>query len=275
VTELHNRYHAGRSDDAKRRAQEKAEAELNEIKDPVAAPAIWQSFAGKVEHHYLLARTVDRLASPASTKMLAALAIYSDDEKARRWATNALLRRDPADFLEPLIGLFNTPLTHRVQQLDTPGVGRALVLLVGDEHVDYQYLYPPPEQPRLQGQTTGIYTAENPYTFLSREERQIAEEFNRIQERMAHDARAMQLEAAINEVKRVNERIRAMNARVVAVLRDATGALIGADREEWRRWLAQRQDRPYAPPVNRPRPTVAQIVPPLYTPDFIRMPAPC
>jgi hypothetical protein len=171
--------------------------------------------------------------------------------------------------VEPLVRLFNRPLKSRLEQ-----TGQGAVLLVEDEHVDYQLLFPPAERPQLQGVRKGIYTPENPYVYMTKAERQMAQQINQNEARIAKEARKQQIQQAREQVKQLNERIREVNGRVLSVLRETTGESIAADREEWRRWLARRLDRPYRPPPSREKVLVAEIVPPLYAPAFIRMPAP-
>jgi hypothetical protein len=201
--------------------------------------------------------------------MLAALSVYSQDEKARRLATNALRTRDPNEFVEPLISVLNSHMKCRPEWIDIPGRGRAQVLFIEGERVDYQFLYPPPEGPGPP--RPNVYSLENPY--MNRQERQMAEEFNRAQAAMARAATDAQLKADIEEVKRLNQLVDVMNERAVGVLREATGKYLMADREQWKRWLAERRGYPYTPAKDPPKPTIAQVVPPLYSPTFISIPA--
>jgi hypothetical protein len=270
LTDLHKGFHVSRgSDSAKLNARNKAESEVDAIDDPMAVPAIWGVLSGKAEHHQLVARTLGRITSAAGTKMLAALSVYSQDEKARRLATNALRTRDPNEFVEPLISVLNSHMRWRPEWIDIPGRGRAQVLFIEGERVDYQFLYPSPEGPGPP--RPNVYSLENPY--MNRQERQMAEEFNRAQSAMARAATDAQLKADIEEVKRLNQLVDVMNERAVGVLREATGKYLMPDREQWKRWLAERRGYPYVPPQDAPKPTIAQVVPPLYSPTFISVPA--
>ncbi len=268
--DLHRRGFHPRTGSAtkKRQAREKAEAELVAIEDPTAVPAIWHVFAGTHNHDYLIARMLDRLKSPESTKMLAALSVYSPDEKAGRLATKALKTRDPTEFVEWLASVFESPIKWRPE--DTPE-GR--VLIIEGERADRWFLFPKPAEPGPPRPGIGIYDLDNPY--MTPEQRQVAAAMNQAQAAMARAATEAQFKAGIEAVQRLNQRIKALNERAVEVLREATGqAFMAPEREEWRRWLAKRQGYPYVPPTKTRKPTFAQVVPPLYSPTFIPIPTP-
>jgi hypothetical protein len=267
LTSIHKGFHVKGSDSARLKASNGAEAEVDKINDPMAVQAIWNVLSGKAEHHQLVARTLARLDSPASTKRLAALSVYSPDEKARRAAANALVTRDPADFVGPLTSLLNFPLNSRVGEIEIPGQGRARVLLVEGERINYQFLYPVSAGP--QSEMKGVYSLERPYM-----PRQVAEQFNKLQLEMAHAATEEQIKADQEVLRCLNERITLMSERALAVLRLATGRYEGPDREAWQRWLAQRNGYPYVPPKEIQKPTIAQIVPPAYSPTFVPVPIP-
>jgi hypothetical protein len=270
IGDLHKRFHARGPETTKAKARDKAEADLSAIDDPAAVPAFWATLAGNHAHHQLLGRLLSRFATPDATKMLAALAVYSQDEKARIAAKNSLVTREANDFIEPLISVFNEPMRFRPEWIDIPGQGRAQVLLIEGARVDYQFLYPTPDNPPPPG-PAGVYSIDQPY--MSREERQMAEAYNKAQAVTARRATEQQLKADIEEVKRLNQLVEVMNDRSATVLRAATGQYFGSDREAWRRWLAQRRGYPYLPPKQVPKPTIAQVVPPLYNPTFISVPA--
>jgi hypothetical protein len=271
VGDLHQKLHDRSADSVKRRA--KAEADLNAIDDPLAVRALWRFLSKKTEHHNLLARTLSRINSADSTEMLAALATYSEDEKARRLAAAALRGRDLDHFVESLIGVLASPMTHRVYPMEVPGQDPARVLHVAGAWVEYQLIYPAPAKPRPPGVAPGVYDAEHPYQFLSREERQLAAEYNQSQIRMARDATTKQIEADIETLKGHNLRIKELNGRAIAILRAVTGQYLEADREQWMRWLAERRGRRYVPPANAAKLTMAQVVTPLYEPTFIQVAA--
>lgn len=271
LKDLHERgFHARGSSLTRRRARDKADAELNAINDPAAVPAVWDVFAGTTEHHQVVAEILGRIVSPESTKGLVALSVYSEDEKARRQAINALLKRDSKEYAELLIGIFSRPMKYRPETINIPGQGRGQVLLVEGERVDYQFLYLSEQQPRPVN-NGGVFSRDHRY--MTPSERQRAREFNAAQAEMARAASKAQLQSDIAEVERLNHRVVAMNDRVAGVLTEVSGERIGPDREAWSRWLAARQGKTYSPPRTDQKPTIAQIVPPLFSPQFIPIPA--
>jgi hypothetical protein len=269
---LHKGLHAQGSATTKRQAREKAEAALEAIDDPMAVPAILYVFAGKHNHDHLMARMLARIQSADGTKILAYLSVFSPDEKARRLATNALRTRDPIEFVEPLISLFSSPMTCRRGSIDTDR-GRAQVLFIEGERADYRFVYPPPDRPGSPPGSKGVYTLDNPY--MTPEQRQRADAINQAQAATARAATEAQLKADIEAVNSLNQQIDDLKRRAVEALREATGkSFMPPDREEWRRWLAERQGYAYAPPLNTPKPIIAQVVPQAYSPTFIAIPAP-
>jgi hypothetical protein len=265
-----NGLHAQGRDSAERRAA--AEAKLDAITDPDAAPAAWSILAGKSDHHPLLVRLLGRIDTAESTRMLAAVALYSDDSDARLRATESLKGRDTKDFAEDMIELIRPALKYRRGRVNLPDVGRAEVLLVEDERVDYRFLYPPAERPQGPVNPRGIYTLDNPY--MNKQARAQAKAYNQAQMQMARESIAAQLNSDIAQVQILNQRIGELKERAVNALREVSGRNLPPNREAWRRWLAQREGTTYVPPTQEPKRSLAMIVPHLYTPDFIRIPAP-
>ena len=252
-----NRFHPRRgSESAKRQARDKGEAELAAIDDPNAARAIWDVFVGGADHHHLMSLTLGRIDCTESTKALAALSIYSPDEKARRLAAKALRTRDPKDFVEPLSSVFASLLKYRPEWIAIPGQGRVQVLFIEGERANYQFLYPSPEQNAFSGLGTGIYRHQNAY--MNVEQRRMAAAYNQALTSMARNTTKAQLDSDIKEVRRLNQRIDAMNNLAVGVLRGATGGSLPPEREAWRRWLAQHEGYAYVAPVAVPKPTIAR-----------------
>lgn len=272
LEDIHKKAFHGRGPAAARsRVREKAEAELRAINDPAAVPAIWSVFAGSDDHHKTLVESLERINSPESTKGLVAVSVYSADEKARQLAIKALGNRDVTEFADLLIGLFNAQMAYRQAVIDVPGEGRRSVLLLEGERADVQFLYPPQLQPPPDDNSK-VFTVDRPY--LTPAQRQRAREFNKAKAQMAKEMTEQQLQSDIEQVKRLNSRIVAVNQRSAEILRELSGERFGPNREAWKRWLAGRQGKTYTPPPeNMPKPTIAQIVPPLFTPQFVPVPA--
>jgi hypothetical protein len=271
LDDLHVRgLHARRGPDADTR-RAGAEKDLEAITDPEAVPALWRVFAGSDAHHLLLARVLGRIESPESSRMLAQLAVFSQDPKARLEAIRPLRTRDPGDFGAPLVNLISRKMNYRRDWLDT-GHGVTSVLLVETEKADYRFIYPPAEQAPGPSGPSGFYTPDNPY--FTAENRRRANELNRQQEALTRASIRGQIELDIAEVTHCNERIEETNTRAVNVLREVSGRPFGPIREEWGRWLAERLGRSYQPPEIVTRTTIEQVVPHWFQATFLPTPTP-
>jgi hypothetical protein len=262
--------HAQGADAKAKRAR--AEAELDAIDDPAAAPAIWRSFTGMHAHHLLAAQMLARIDSAETSRMLTFLSVFSDDQKARFTAKNALRTRALSDYGEPLISVIRAPLAHRRDSMDIPGAGRAAVLLVESERACYQFIYPPASRPQATAGPANVYGPGKPY--LTPAERAQARMIN---QQLAQEARAsiaFQIQAVIEQVELQNAQIKEQTDRTLGILREISGTSYGPDREEWRRWLAGRLDTSYAPLPKVQKQVISQVVPHLYEPAFLDVPAP-
>ncbi len=248
------------------RSQAEAVARVEAVRDPRAVPALWRVFAGHHSHHGLVVAVLSRIESPQSSRMLAALAVYSLDAKARAAATRALAGRNPAEFREKLVGLMNAPLRSQVREVPDP-TGRPMrVLFIEDETANYQFLYPAPATPAAfcgvgTGYLPGISTPA------------MARQFNQQQAQIAKALSDQQVESDLAAVATLNQQINELNGRVAQVLNSTCGAHFGPDPESWRRWLAETQGTTYQPPGSRAKPTLAQVVAPLFSPNFLPVPA--
>jgi hypothetical protein len=262
--------HARGADAGAKRAR--AQAALETIDDPAAAPAIWRSFAGMHAHHLLAAQMLARIDSAESSKMLTFLSVFSDDEKARFTAKNALRMRELRDYGEPLVSAIGVPLNYRRGSMNIPGEGRAEVLLVASERADYQFVYPPPGRPQAPAGSANVYVPGQPY--LTRQQRAQAQIINQQLAQEASAVIAAQIQSDIEQVQRQNAQIKEVTDRAVGVLREISGMSYGPDREQWRRWLSERLSTPYAPLPQVQKQFISQVVPHLYEPAFINVPAP-
>jgi hypothetical protein len=141
------------------------------------------------------------------------------------------------------------------------------VLFIEDEKANYEFLYPAPATPDAfcgmgTGYLPGISTPA------------MARQFNQEQAQMAKESSDRQVESDLAAVAALNQSIEDLNQRVAQVLSSTCGAHFGPDPESWRRWLAQTQGTTYQPPDSRSKPTLAQVVAPLFSPTFLPVPAP-
>ena len=90
---------------------------------------------------------------------------------------------------------------------------------------------------------------------------------------MARETLDRQVERAKQMIEKYNDSIRALNERVAGVLNEACGAGMRSEPEDGRRWLAAALGTAYQPASDRPKPTITEIVSPLYNPTFLPIPA--
>jgi hypothetical protein len=247
--------------DAAKKAYEAA-TRVESVTDERAVPVLWSTFSGHQKHHQLLAGVLSRISTKPASEMLSALAVYSLDEKARVTATRALAGRKPDEFIDRLVPLLNHRLNYRVAQVDDGSGGRSRTLLIEGEAANYQLLYPSVDQQEAASCFGSFYTP-------GITSRQAARQYNEEQARMARALTDQQIESDKAAVETVNQSIADLNRRVIQVLSQTTGGSRGPDPEAWRRWLAERQGRAYQPIESRQKPTLAQVVLPLYSPTFL------
>jgi hypothetical protein len=94
--------------------QEEAERGLAGVTDPRAVPWAWRIFAkGTPGQQAVAVRLLGQIDAPRSSLALATLAVFGKAPGVRDAAAKLLPRRDPRDFLDPLIGLLQAPSASR------------------------------------------------------------------------------------------------------------------------------------------------------------------
>ncbi len=263
----HKQMHHKDGRDAAKKAFEAA-TRVESVTDPLAVPSLWSAFAGHHKHHRLLAGVLSQIKTKEASEMLSALAVYSFDEKARVTATQALASRNPDEFIDKLLPLLNHRLNYRVEEIDNGSGGRTRILLIEGQEANYQLLYPSMDRQEAASCFGGFYAP-------GITSRQAAQQFNEAQSRMARALTDQQIESDKAAVEALNQSIADLNRRVIQVLSQTSGVSRGPNPEAWRRWLAERQGKTYLPLESRQKPTLAQVVLPLYSPTFLPIaPAP-
>jgi len=250
-------------------ARAEAVAQVEAVGDPRAAAAIWNIFAADAGHHGMIVGILSRFKTSASSQMLAAVAVYSQDKKAQVAAVAALQGRRAADYGERLVALMHAPLRVEERQVPIPGRAPARELFVEGDTANYQFLFSRAEAPTSES-LEGCFQPR-----LSASEIEMARQFNENQAAMARDALNQQIELAKQMIEKYNDSIRALNERVARVLNEACGAGIRPEPEDGRRWLALALGTVYQPAAERPKPTFTEIVSPLYNPTFLPVPVAC
>jgi hypothetical protein len=249
-------------------ARHEAVARVEAVGDPRAAAALWKVFGADTSHHGLIIGVLGRFPTREAAQMLAALAVYSRDEKAQSAAVAALRARGAAEYGEKLVGLMHAPMRVEERQVPIPGGAPVRELFVEGDRQNYQFLFSRAEAPTSDS-LAGCYQPR-----LSVGELQLIRQFNENQAAMARQALDQQVEMAKQMIEKYNDSIRALNERVARVLNAACGAGIQSDPEDGRRWLARTLGAAYQPASARPKPTITEIVEPLYSPTFLPVPVP-
>ncbi len=196
-------------------------------------PSVWRVFVkGNTNPKYqeTAVQLLSQINSPLSTKRLAVLAIFGRSEQARRSAGEILLRRDPRDFVEDLVSVLQAPVNYELQRNVTPDVSA--------EPARGRRTFQPAAVLRspgggMAGSATTVRNDRGPA--------------GRTADPIAEDVRAINAH---------NQTVRAANGPVLAILRDATGQDLGADKESWTAWWTDQQGYSYSPKQPTQKPTL-------------------
>jgi hypothetical protein len=243
-----------------------AVAHIEAVGDPRAAAEIWNAFAADVSHHGLMAGTLSRFKTAEASRMLAAIAVYSRDEKAQAASVAALHLREATEYGEKLVTLMRAPMRIEERQVPNPGGIPARMLFVEGDTQNYLFLFSRAEAP-TSDTLQGCFQPR-----LSASEIEMARRYNENQATMAQQAMNEQVAWAKAMIQKYNDSIQALNQRVAKVLNEACGAGVTPQPEDGRRWLASALGTQYEPAVDRPKPTITEIVAPLYSPTFLPIP---
>src|SRR5271165_82772 len=152
-----------RSKDPARRAR--AETALAEITDPRAVPAVWEVLgSGNKSLQLRAVQVLGQIDGLAASRAVAAMALFSPYPDVRGWAIETASRRDPREFLEPLLTIIHRPFRYRVQPLRGPGSEGGI--FVDGERFNIQRLYEvaPIDPSRLPPRVFSPDVPFNPFT---------------------------------------------------------------------------------------------------------------
>ncbi len=123
-------------------------AHIEAVGDPCAAASIWNEFASNVSHDGLMVGVLSRFNTPEASRMLAAVAVYSQDEKARVAAVAGLRGRAAGEYGE--IEALNQRVASVLNEAGGAGIRaqaedgrRWLASILGTD-----YRPPPADQPK-------------------------------------------------------------------------------------------------------------------------------
>jgi hypothetical protein len=147
------------SKDQARRAR--AEATLAEITDPRAVPMIWATFVTGSERLQLAAvQMFGQIDGPVASTSLAALAVFNRAGSVRGRAIDTLVRRDPRDVVDRLIGMIRKPFKYQVKPVNGPGTAGELFVEGEKFNVRRLYAMQPLDGTRIPAR---IFTADVPF----------------------------------------------------------------------------------------------------------------
>jgi hypothetical protein len=286
LKKIHKEIHAGG------KKQTAAEDALTAIEEPRAVPTIYREFSGGATDQLIAIRALGHLATPLSSRLLAALAVYGRTPEVRRQATESLRARDPDDFLEVLVGLMSEPVKYEVRPVGGSGV--AGVLFIEGEKANVRRVYFPPPPPTVTPQygdmigydRFGMPVIERPVnpaamqyapirgTRIPNSGMQVFRAAGEMVRFSATDALVeaqtavvsaqKQLDDDVAALDEMNERRKKFNELLIRAAKDATDKNLETP-AVWRDALPKRPK--YAGPDRKP--TVDELVPPAYRPLYL------
>jgi hypothetical protein len=269
--------------------RERAESTLKEISDPRAVPSIRRVFGhGNPAQQELAVAMLSRIDFPASSHVLAGLALDPRAPRVQGLAIDVLKQRDPRDFIEDLIGLLRRPLRYAVRPVGPSGEPGSLIVQGARSRTKRIYKVPgvvaplPPgpgpsaTQPVWRTRQIGSlslsqFLRESPVEQLRdliSLERPAAELAAHLPSGphtkrwwKAYHATQSALDWDVRRVDSFNAKIESSNLTVASVLTQITGKSLGGDPDDWLTWWNDRigyHYHRYEPPVTR---TTTIVVP--------------
>jgi hypothetical protein len=232
-----------------------------------------------IADHDRALRILRPIDTPASTRLVAMLAVCSDFDDIRRAAIETLGGRRSRDYLQTLVDLVHTPATYALQPVQGPGSGGFLVVDTPRYRLERSYDAPPPFainstfrgfvgfdlngmplamtgdelsswafRPNVGSGAGVLASALAGEYVIAQAERRTAMQIAAANLKAA--AAREWLMADIRGIEQSNARAQDVNARVGAILRDAFNAPEMKDDEDARhRWYFDRVGYNYTPPA--------------------------
>jgi hypothetical protein len=269
LVRLHDRYQ-GR--DAAHHAE--AEAELRQVDEARAVPAVWLAFAtGGEGDQGVAAMVLGQVRSAWSTRALAALAALSPSAEVRRRAAETLRSRDPSDYAPPLVGLLHKPLRYRVKTFSNTKQDGELVVTSETATVQFFYDRRHENRPLPFGEVlaydrdglarvTMLGAGGRPTLFVDGQGNpdpgaaaDLRPDADPLVVPRATGGAERRLEDDIARIEAINAQVRRNNERIGAILADLRGKDEGGSIDAWRAWrddLLEKAVRPGDPPRTGP-----------------------
>jgi hypothetical protein len=232
---------------------------LANISDPRAVPSVWATLAaGTASNQVVAVQVLGQIDAPVATRGLAILALAGKSGDVRSKASQTLRRRSPRDVASSLIDLLCDPqldpdpiLYHfSLRPAGWDALGSLGLLFVQGPNYDVLRTYPLPEGSTLRD-PSGFVPAVPSWGYETRVIQQ--------RQRQSSDLAALigqiliESEGGVEGARLYVRQVEQLNARVIGVLKAATGMNLGEDREAWRKWWAEEQGYTYLPPPARAR----------------------
>ncbi|WP_435007376.1 hypothetical protein P12x_004694 [Tundrisphaera lichenicola] len=271
--------------------QAEAREALGAVTDEAAVSAVYREFGvGGPRDQEIAIQLFGQISSPVASKTLALLAIYGKSPAVRRVANETLRGRDPEEYLEVFVALMKDILKYEVRPVGGPGSPG--VLFVEGERYNVKRFYAPPtpniailpgdsigydmngmpviSRTRLlvQGAAAGVKGSKD---LVEARDSYVTETFSYGQA-LAEARRGAvfaqsQLAGDVAVVESLNEERKQFNEIVMAAARTASGKNPGSTAKNWRDLIAK-VDRYGTRPVQRTVPTIDELVPLGYVPNF-------
>ncbi len=265
------------------------QAEMAEVTDPTAVPAIYAVFGRRgATDQSLAVQLFGQIFSPEASKGLAVLAVYGANAEVRARATQTLRQRDSDDYLGLLTGLLTDILKYEIRAVggpDSPGV-----LFVESEKYSVRRFYAPPLPPEFNVRPgdlvsfdeQGLPFVTRPVADLATRDAggfqikgvgraEVAEsitEFVRfgsgdiiLQSQIGTRNANEQLRSDERDIQAFNRMRRDFNEHVLDVARDASGEDFGKDPDVWRLHAARKLGASEPDPKKPTKPIYDLVVP--------------
>jgi hypothetical protein len=268
--------------------KDEAETALVGVNDPRAVPAIWKVYAaGKAVDQRRAVQLLGQIESAEASRGLALLAVSGGSAEVRRAATETLRWRDPMEFAGVLIGLLRDPVKYEVRPVKGPGLPGSVTIKGTSVNLEHVYAPPPPPSiPILPDDDVKFDAHGMPILFRHTDTVDlpfvwvylggytmpgqgppphvpVVIQLGAMWRENARSAQSAQrqLGEEVATIERLRSLQRAANEQIVQVLNQAIDQRLPADRAACYAWWYRRHGRTYTPPRERPRPTLAEVVP--------------
>ena len=242
------------------------------VNDPRAIEAVRRVLVTRsAEEQSIAVQILSAIDRPASTQVLAFLAVYSTADKVRDAAMAALKTRSRRDYVPEIVAMIHSPATYQV--LPVMGPGSRGVLLIDTPRFQLERSYDAPAAFTVSDQFYGYVGYDNnglPIAIRGRELDAIAKDLSpkrlvhaeetlerveaRTQQFLAEagikaEAAQRQLIADIQQVESMNAQATQVNAWASDVLKETAGApdTLSYDEDAWQTWWYDSVGYSYSP----------------------------